>query len=153
MSLLVRHNPHRSHASLPSLFDRFFDEPFSLFGLPSFQGRPPNGELSAGFRPAVELRETETSYEIRAEVPGIKKDELTIEVKDGALILSGEKKNEHEEKHDGYYRSEVRYGSFRRAFHLGDGVDAENIDAHDEDGVLEVSVPKIKEERRKVSIK
>ncbi len=140
---LIRLKPHRRLPSLPSLRDSFFAEDFPFFGAPLLPMRP----LARTFEPAVELTENDDSYVIRAELPGLKKDDLTIEVKDRTLVLKGEKKQEHEETNGGSYRSERQYGSFQRSFYLGDKVDAEKIKAKHEDGVLEVTISKTEESK------
>jgi HSP20 family protein len=69
-------------------------------------------------------------------------DDLEIEVKDGALTISGERKAEHEEKTEGFYRVERAFGSFSRSLSLPDGIDAEKVSANFDRGVLEVKIPK-----------
>jgi HSP20 family protein len=82
---------------------------------------------------------------VRADLPGLKKEDVTVDVEDGMLAISGERRDEHEEDRDGYYRSERSYGRFYRAVPLPDGANAEQIDASFNDGVLEVTVPAPKE--------
>lgn len=147
MTLLVKRHPFRNLTSLPSLIDRFFEEPFPFFGL----GRPFGWEAPRGFQPAVDIRETDTAYEVRAELPGLKKEDLTIEVQGGMLTISGEKRAEREEK-NGPSFTERQYGVFQRSFYVGEKVNAEGIQAHYKEGVLQVSVPKRQEARQLVSI-
>ncbi|MBI3092509.1 MAG: Hsp20 family protein [Candidatus Tectomicrobia bacterium] len=151
MSLLVKRTPFHGLSSLPSLFDRFFEEPFPFFGLSRpFAWEPEEPERA--FQPAVDVRETNTSYEVRAEVPGLKKEDLTIEVLDGVLSISGEKKTEREEEKNGATLRERQYGSFRRGFYVGEEITTEEIQAHYKDGVLTVTVPKREKVRKLVSI-
>jgi len=79
---------------------------------------------------------------LKADLPGMRREDVSIEVKDGVLTISGERKDEHEEKADGYYRVERTFGSFSRALTLPKGVEAEGIAADFSDGVLEVRIPK-----------
>ena len=148
MTLLVKRHPFRNLASLPSPSDRFFEESLPFLGL----ARPFAWEETVrGFYPVVDIRETDTAYEVRAELPGLKKEDLTIEVQGGMLTISGEKRAEGEEK-NGLSFNERRYGAFQRSFYVDEKVNAEDIQARCKDGVLEVSVPKRQEARRLVSI-
>jgi HSP20 family protein len=108
-----------------------------------------------GWSPAVDIVEEETGIVIKAEVPGLTKDEITVEVHEGVLTIKGEKKEEKEEKTKHFYRSERRYGAFERSFSLPETVDAENIKASFKNGLLELTIPKIekkKEEARKIEV-
>jgi HSP20 family protein len=78
---------------------------------------------------------------VRADVPGLKKEDITIEVTEDALILKGERKHEKEEKREGFYRTERVYGSFYRTLPLPEGVKTENAKAVVHDGVLEITLP------------
>jgi HSP20 family protein len=78
---------------------------------------------------------------VRADVPGLKKEDITIELTEEAIVLKGSRKEEKEEKHDGYYQTERVYGSFYRALPLPEGVKIENAKAVVRDGVLEITVP------------
>ena len=99
-------------------------------------------ETKEGFTPAVEISEDDEAYTINAELPGIDKKDVHIEVKDGVLTLRGERKHEHEEKEDGYFRTERSYGSFERSFALPEAADEEKIKASFNDGILTVTLPK-----------
>lgn len=94
------------------------------------------------FQPRTDVAETETEYEVTAELPGLKPEEFTIELKDGDLWITGEKKDEKEEKGKTFHRVERRWGQFRRVVSLPATVDAEHIRADYKDGVLHVHVPK-----------
>jgi HSP20 family protein len=106
-----------------------------------------------GWTPSVDLVRREDALVLRADVPGIKPDEVKIEVEDDVLTISGEHSEEREEKKERYVRRERRYGSFSRSMALPKGVEADDIQATTEDGVLEVTIPMPKEEKRKVEIK
>jgi len=103
------------------------------------------------FSPSVNTREGDYAYHIEVDLPGVKKKDISVEVKDSRLIISGERKSNKEVKKENYHRVESSYGKFERSFSLPDNVDAENIDAQTKDGVLEVIVPK--KERTKASKK
>jgi HSP20 family protein len=91
--------------------------------------------------PQVETFRRDNNLVIRADLPGLNKDNITIETDDDVLIISGERTDETRDERDDFYRSERTYGRFFRAIQLPEGVDAEKIDASFRDGVLEVTVP------------
>jgi HSP20 family protein len=93
----------------------------------------------------MDLVETDDHLVLRADLPGLEKDDVEIEIKDGVLTVSGERKSEHTENSEGFYRSERAFGSFSRALSLSDGVKAEDVTADFDKGVLEVKVPKPEE--------
>ena len=101
---------------------------------------------------AVDIYETGESFVIRADLPGVSKDDIHIAVKDNVLTLRGEKKFEEKVSRDNYIRIERSYGSFVRSFTLPQNVDLDRIKAHYKDGVLEVTIPK-KEEAKPKQIK
>ena len=102
------------------MLDRAFDDPFyPSFRVPVFHGFSPEGET---WLPKVDVFEKENRLVTRVDLPGVKKEEVKVEVEDGYLTLSGERKFEKEEKKDNVYRTEREYGSFRRAVPLPKGV-------------------------------
>jgi HSP20 family protein len=90
--------------------------------------------------PQVEVFEREGRLVVRADLPGLTKDDVKVEVADDALTISGERRSEHEEKREGFYRSERSYGSFRRRIPLPEGVNADEADATFRNGVLEITM-------------
>lgn len=138
---LVRYNPNR-------FFDNSFDRFFTNFPPPV----PVNGSESAhaAIFPRVEIRDGEEAIHLTAEVPGIEKDQLKVEVNNRVLTVSGEKLVENEQKENGITRSERVYGSFTRRFTLPDEVDADKIVANTDNGVLNVTLPKKPEAKPKV---
>src|SRR5437868_3427762 len=90
--------------------------------------------------PQVEMFEREGQLIVRADLPGLTKDDVKVEVADDAITISGERKNENEEKGEGYYRTERSYGSFYRSIPLPEGVNAEDANATFRNGVLEVTM-------------
>ena len=103
--------------------------------------------------PPMDLVETENDFVLKADLPGLDADDVTIEVEDRVLTVSGERTIEHEAKKEGYYRLERSSGRFRRSLTLPDGVDPAKIAASFDKGVLEIRVPKPEEAKpRKVRI-
>ena len=94
------------------------------------------------FVPAVNTREADDAYYIEVDLPGVKKEDISIDVKDNVLTISGERKIEEERKEDDFYRVESVYGKFERSFSLPEDVDADKIEAEAKDGVLTVKIPK-----------
>lgn len=92
--------------------------------------------------PATDLIESDTHYILRADLPGVAEDDISVELDHDVLTISGERTAEHRERTGGYVRIERATGSFRRSLRLPEGVDAEAITAGFDRGVLEVSVPK-----------
>ena len=108
----------------------------------------------AGFMPAFEIKETKDGYLFRADVPGIKQEDLEINMTGNRLTVSGKRDAEKQEKTEKYYTYERSYGSFTRAFTLPDGIDANGIHADLRDGVLTLSVPKKPEmQPKKIAVK
>lgn len=102
---------------------------------------------------ALDVIERDDKYVLRANIPGIKPDEVKIEVEDDVLTVSGEHEESEEERKGNYVRRERRYGSFSRSVTLPKGVTADEVEARIQDGVVEVSIPKPqKEERKAVTI-
>jgi HSP20 family protein len=121
------------------LFNSFFDE-----GGNGAQRR---------WAPAVDLIEREDSLLLKADLPGMSEDDVQIEVRDNVLTISGERKAEHEDKQNGYYRVERSFGRFSRSLQLPSGVDAAGISASFDQGVLEVTIPKPEERKpRRIEI-
>jgi HSP20 family protein len=114
------------------------------------------GALTA-FTPSVNTREGEYAYHVEVDLPGVKKEDINVNVQDNVLTISGERKSKEEVKEENYYKVESQYGKFERSFTLPENVDAEDIHAESQDGVLEVVIPKLKvakkEEPKKIEIK
>jgi HSP20 family protein len=103
---------------------------------------PASGVTPRRWLPATDLIESDTHYILRADLPGVAEDDISVELDHDVLTISGERKAEHRERTGGYVRIERATGSFRRSLRLPEGVDAEAITAGFDRGVLEVSVPK-----------
>ncbi|MBN1839714.1 MAG: Hsp20/alpha crystallin family protein [Campylobacterales bacterium] len=136
--LVTRYNPFKE---LRELENRLFH--YS----PTTQSE--EGDISA-FRPSVSTREGEFAYHIEVDLPGVKKEDIHIDLKENQIIISGERSFKEERKENDYYKVESSYGKFQRSFALPENVDAENIEASSENGVLEVVLPKLKVEKAEV---
>ena len=101
--------------------------------------------FSAGFEkawmPAIDVEEKDGAYLVKADLPGLKKDDIHIELRNRVLTLRGERRDEHEENKDGYHRVERSFGSFERSLRVPEGVTEKDIHAKYTDGVLELSIP------------
>ncbi len=106
--------------------------------------------------PAVDISETDKSYEITAELPGLDEKNIEVKLSNGGLTIKGEKHEEKEEKKKDYYLHERSFGSFERSFRMPEGVDKDNIEANFKKGVLTVKLPKTAEAQKaekKIAIK
>jgi len=101
------------------------------------------------FVPSIDISETEDQFLISAELPGMNKDDITINLENSRLSISGERSFEQEEKGKKYHRVETSYGSFERSFQLPDNVDEESISASYENGLLNISIQKSEQEVKK----
>ncbi len=122
----------RGLSGLSEIFDEF------LSGMPAARTRPAAGMLS----PRVDIHENDREYVLKAALPGVKKEEVKIEVVDGVLSLGGEHRAEKEEKDKNWLRREIQYGCFQRSFSLPGGIHPEDVKAHFKDGMLTVTVHK-----------
>ena len=109
------------------------------------------------FTPNINTREGEFAYHIEVDLPGVSKENINVQIEDGSLVISGERKTNNEVKEENYYKVESSFGSFSRSFSLPKEADVENIHAESKDGVLEVIVPKLEsaivDKVKKVEIK
>jgi len=99
--------------------------------------------------PAVDLKETDQAYTLKADLPGMKKDDITVSVEEDVVTLRGDRHEEETKDEGGFHRIERRHGSFQRAFRIPGGVDASNVTAHYKDGVLQLTMPKREEVKPK----
>ena len=143
MMNLVKLNPWREMPTLPGRFNRLFDDPFFRIG------RLDDDSSMGMWNPAVDLYETDDHFMIKAELPGVDKNDIKIDLKDRLLTLSGERTSENEVKEENYYRRERSYGKFQRAFMLPADLDSDKIKAEFKDGVLQIEVPKPAEKKAK----
>ena len=129
-------------------------ERWGLRGLPfltSVRGRFPAEEM--GWAPAIEVLEKEDKFVVRAELPGMKEEDINVSVIGDTLTITGERKAETEVEEENYYCCERSYGSFLRSIAIPSHVKADKIKANYEDGLLEISLPKAPEVKpKKVSV-
>ena len=140
MSSLIRFTPRPDVRRMQREFDRLFEN--------FFPTRPGNGDealASAVWAPLTDLSETDDAYLIHLDLPGLKKDNVEINVHDGTLTISGERRHEETQNDEKFVRVERSYGRFYRAFSLPQTINTENIEATFEDGVLNIRVPKAEE--------
>jgi HSP20 family protein len=143
---LSRWEPARELNSLQSEMNRLFNTFFDV---------PPGGNGASVRRwvPPMDLVETQDHFVLRADLPGLTEEDVSIELEDNVLTVSGERQAEHEDRKEGYYRVERASGTFSRSLTLPEGIDPEAVQASFEHGVLEVRVPKPEERKpRKVAI-
>jgi HSP20 family protein len=143
---LIRWEPVRDPGTVQSemnrLFNSFFDTPTHSSGAPLRR-----------YVPAMDLVDAGEAFVLKADLPGLSESDVSIEVRDNVLTVSGERKSEHEDRKAGFYRVERSYGSFRRSLTLPEGVDPAAVTATFDKGVLEVTVPKPEQQApRKVQI-
>jgi HSP20 family protein len=155
---------NKNPASLSVMpFDLIFMNPFSVMRRMTeemdraFQTSNSANGGSALWAPAVEVSQTDSQYVVRAELPGLKPDDVQIEVTEDGLVLSGERTFERDLDKGGTHRTEIRYGRFYRVIPLPDGANGANVDkakAKFENGVLEVTFPLAEEtrERRRIQV-
>lgn len=144
---LVRWDPARELDLLQGDMNRLFDTFFQSRGLSGGS----NGASARRWIPPMDLVETDDEYVLRADLPGLDRDYLEIEVKDNVLTISGERRAEHEDRKEGYHRVERSFGRFSRSLDLPEGIDPSGVKADFERGVLEVRIPK-PEERQPTKI-
>ena len=136
---MVRWDPF---ASLDDMFAR----------MPSVFGRWPrmsNDGDTAEWAPSVDISETDTEYLLKAQLPAVKREDVHVTYDDGMLTISGERRQEKEQKGEKFHRIESFHGAFSRSFSLPEAIDAGTIRAEAKDGVITVHVPKSKVEAKK----
>lgn len=129
---IIKYNPRRLRTQgVNNLLDELFNDSFF-----------DNSVSETSFTPQVDVAETEKAFELQFSVPGLKKEDLNIELNSGVLTVSGERKFKDEKKEKNYHSVETKYGAFKRSFELPDSIDQDAVDAKYEDGILNILVPK-----------
>ena len=136
---IIRWDPFRELESLRREMERLFDTFISERRF----------ERDFTWAPAIEVKELPEKFVLKVELPGVKREDIKLEVSDNVLTISGERKEEKEEKDAQYYRREIVYGSFSRSIQLPPNVDPEKISAKLENGVLTVDIPKTEKAKAK----
>ncbi len=136
---LVRWDPLRDIDSLQGEMNRLFS---TFFDTPTARGGNGGGAAARRWIPAMDLVEAGEHFVLKADLPGMTEDDVKIELENNVLTISGERKTELEDKHEGYYRLERSSGAFTRSLTLPEGIDAGAVAATFDNGVLEVRIPK-----------
>lgn len=136
---LVRWQPFPEMDNLRRQMDRMFDE---LAGL--------ERKSDADWTPAIEIQDREDSLILRAEIPGVEAKDIDIQVAREAVSIAGEHRYEKKTEEKGFFRSELRYGSFQRTIALPVAVDNTQVQAEFKDGILQLTIPKVQEAKHKV---
>ncbi len=142
---VTRYSPLRELVTMNDRLNRMFEQAYGQA----------NGALEYGqWIPAVDLKEEESQFVLKADMPGMKKEDLDINVENNVLTISGDRRFEDEEKKESYHRIERAYGRFVRSFTLPTRVQSDAIGASYKDGILEVTIPKAEESKpKKIAIK
>lgn len=141
---LIKYNPslpNTENRSFSSLLDRFFNE--------SFNGV---GKEMQHFSPQVDIAESKKAFEIAVAAPGMKKADFKIDMKDGSITISGDRKFEERKEEKNFHSIETQYGSFSRTFHLPENIDEDKIEASYQDGILNIVIPKDEKKELKKTI-
>lgn len=134
-------SPFNDLNTLRNEIDRLFDDPFGVL--------TPSTGFFEGWTPAVDVYDDKDKYVVRAELPGLKKEEINVSLDGNTLNISGERKQEDERKEGDNYRAERYFGRFQRSLTLPGGVDPSKVQASYKDGVLTVTLPKSEEAKPK----
>lgn len=150
MKLIKRHErqggqaglaPYRDINRIRNELSRFFQDPLAAL--------QPSPSLFGGWEPNVDVYEDKDKITVKAEVPGMKKEDIEVSVEDDVLTIAGERKEEHEETKGEAFRSERFFGRFERTISLSGSVDPSKVQANYKDGVLTITLPKSEEHQRK----
>ncbi len=146
-------SPWRSPFGMMRRFADEMDRMFEDFGFPSMERWGGSWGMER-FSPQVDIFERDGKLVLRADLPGMTKDDVNVEVTEDAVVIIGERKYEHEEKEEGVYRSERGYGRFHREIPLPEGVNTEGATANFKNGILEVTLeaPQAAKNRKRIEI-
>jgi HSP20 family protein len=136
---VIRWEPFRD---VDDVFNRFFAETLRNWPRPNAEARP-----AFDWAPLADVSETEAEYLIKADLPAVRKEDVSVTVQDGVLTLSGERRQEQHAESEKLHRVERSYGSFARRFALPENADEQGIRAESRDGVLLIHIPKQKVEQ------
>jgi HSP20 family protein len=142
MTLLTRWDPRRDLATMQDRINRFVRESYSPEG-------PEEALTTTNFAPPVDIYEDEHNITLKMEVPGIDEKDIDVRIENTTLTVHGERKIEKEEKEENFRRVERHYGSFTRSFTLPSSVDAGQVSAHYDKGILKISLAKKAESKPK----
>jgi len=117
------------------MFDQFFTDPFTMLSTPTLRS-------VADFMPRIDVSETDTAMQVTAELPGMEEKDIQLTLENDTLVISGEKKNDVEEKSKNFHRVERSYGSFQRVIPLVSEIEQDKVEASFRNGVLNITLPK-----------
>jgi len=138
--------PFTALSRIRSEIDRIFEDPFSFIA--------PSTSFFEGWEPNIDVYEDRDKITVKAELPGMRKEDISVSLDGNTLVISGERKHEEEKKEQETYRSERYFGRFQRSITLSQQVDPGRIQANYKDGVLTVTLPKSEEaKRRQIEVK
>ncbi len=140
---LIRWNPRRDLFNWHNRMDGFLDN----FFYPTLHGE--KEDFLWNWEPAVDIYETDSHIVVKAELPGVDKKDISVDLNGRVLTLRGERSTDNEVKEDNYYRKERCYGKFERSFTLPEGVEPDKVEADYKDGVLKIGIPKPEEHKSK----
>ncbi|MHC4844095.1 MAG: Hsp20/alpha crystallin family protein [Planctomycetota bacterium] len=140
---LVTWSPWRQMTSLQNRMNRIFNDPFFR------SERTDDGLTLENWNPVVDIYDNDDSVVIKADLPGLSKDDITIDLENQTLTVKGERSLENEVKEENYYRRERAFGKFHRAFTVPAEVNPDQIKANFKDGVLKIEIPKPEEQQPK----
>ncbi len=144
---LSRWTPRGNAGGLQNQMSRLFDDFFAPMA-----GRD-EALYPRNWNPAADVYEEDAHYVIKAEVPGVDKNDIEIDVENNILVIKGERKQDKEVKEENFYRRERLFGAFQRSFALPDGVATDEIKADHKDGVIKITIPKPKSRQpRKITV-
>jgi HSP20 family protein len=147
---LIRWEPAREMQTIQQEMNRLFG---TFFDAPEGSGRGGDGGTMRRWIPAMDLVEEGDHFVLRADLPGVRDEDVNVELEDNVLTISGERKAEQEDRKEGYYRVERAVGRFSRSLTLPEGVDPDSIEAQFDNGVLTVRIPKPQQRQpRRVAI-
>jgi len=129
LTLLRRTRPFENLNSWYNEIDRFFEDSY------------PAARVKSDWYPSVDIRRDKNGYILKADLPGLKKENILLTLENGYLTLSGERKSDHEENKEHYQRLERTYGTFKRTFKVPEGLTEKDIQAKYDSGVLELTIP------------
>ena len=141
---LIRWEPVAELGTIQNEMNRLFN---TFFDQPNQTGRG-SGTMRR-WLPPMDLIEAADQYVLRADLPGLSDGDVSIQLEDNVLTISGERKAEHEQQQEGYYRLERAFGAFSRSLTLPDGVEPDGVQAHFDRGVLEIRIPKPEQKKPK----
>lgn len=143
MTTLTRYEPFREMTTFSRAMDRIFDQMMgeSLFDMPTLWQR---GDEQSGSL-ALDVAEQDDKFIVKASVPGIEPEDIEVTLNEGVLTIKGETKDDREVKEENYHLRERRFGSFVRRITLPNNIDAQNVEATNENGVLTLTLPKAEE--------